>query len=446
MTEQFFTPNNGTAEQMIRQAAVQETMKICDGMRYYKKTFEQNNMVCMKIECVDPIDPECLQYALENTLKRLRVFRLTVEHDAQVFYLKELTQPPVVQADHGQRRTVCTPENHGYMLRVSYCGNTITIDFFHGISDGMGIIAFQKLLMYLYVERKYGGSVCPPPDMIAPDTPEDTREYADSLTFVSDMPVAAPSKQYDYERAFQLPDLHMESKHLCAMYQLKVNADKFEQYMRANETSRSAMFTMFMNRVIAEQNNTHELPVVAALAANARKAYGAEKTLQCCIATIPIWYDAQLRELPWHEQLKAGRNMISDGVRPERILHSAQGIKRFNRMLEDRFPTLEEKKAYAREVNRQGGVKYTYGISYIGELDYGRDINRYIASNYPILSANTIPIIIEIAKWNRHYYLSYCTHLENDPYVQKLQDLFVSEGIPCICSPREIFEEAYADF
>lgn len=421
-------------------------MKILDGMRYYKKTCKQNNMVCSKIVLKEPVDPECLQYAAQVAMGRLRVFRLSVTGDKQFLYLTENMQTPVIHFDDGCLRTVCTPENHGHMTRIGYHGDTITIDFFHGVSDGMGIIAFQKTLLYYYVEKKYGKPNHLPKNVILKDTLEDPREYADSLEFVKDEEIIVPDGTYEYDRAFQLPDEQIESEHMCLQYELLVSAGEFDEYMQKHGSSRSAVFTMFMNRVIAEQNKRKTEPVVAALAVNAREAYGAKETLRCCVATIPVWYDEKIRSLSWSQQLRAGRDMIMEGIRKERILDGAQKLQKFNKVLEEQFPTLEEKRVYAAKVNKQSGTKYTYGFSYLGEVDYGKDINRYIRDSYLILSANTIPVILEIAKWDRHYHISYCTHLKNDPYVGRLRDLFVQEGIPCVCNRKEDFEEAYADF
>lgn len=440
--------------QMIRQTGErfsalfdeQGRMRIHDGMRYYKKTHEENNMVCVKVALKEPVDPEFLLHAFEETLNRLRVFRLVAETDGKVFYLRENRAAPVVHLDDGSRRTVCTPENNGYMIRVGYRGNVITIDFFHGVSDGTGVIAFQKTLLYYYFEKKYGRLDILPPHVILRDTPEDPREYADSLLFVEEAETESPPKLYKYDRAFQLPGERMESGHSCRRYTLLITAETFEGYMRKSGTSRSAMFAMFMNRAIAEEHDTGGLPIVAALAADARKAYGAEQTLQCCVCTVPVWYDENIQGLPWPEQLCAGRKMILAGVSKERILSGAQNLKKFNRALEENHPTLAEKKAYARTVNERGSVKYTYGISCQGEMDYGADINRLVMDNYVLLCANTIPVILEITKWNARYHVNYCTHLKKDPYIGRLTELFLKEGIPCTCTQEEDFVEAYADF
>lgn len=420
-------------------------MRIIDGMRYYKKNDTQNNIPRCIIKLKEPVDKECLEYAAEVAMKRHRVFRLTVVRDDKRFYLKTNDKKPVVHLDDEGRHTVGTEENNGYLTRIGYNGNTISVEFFHGVSDGMGLIAFNKTLLYYYGSKKYGKIEPVPSDILLEETPEDPREYADSLLFIPNEEVT-PGKKYEYDRAFQIHDTQMKCEYECKYYELKISAEEFENYMRRNSSSRSAVFALMMNRTIAECNNLKDEPIVAALAVNARGAYGAEKTTKCCVATIPLWYDKEISKLTLSEQLKTTRQMIVDGTQTNNIIASAQRTKKFNETLEERFPALEEKKAFACKVNKQGGIKYTYGISYIGETKYGKGIDEHIEESYLMLCANTIPIILEIAKCSGYYHISYCTHLEADPYVFKLRDMFLAAGIPCTCVQKENFAETIAIF
>ncbi len=420
-------------------------MHILDGMRYYKKTDEQNNMPRFVIKLKEPVNKECLEYAAEIAMKRHRVFSMIVVCDDKRFYLKQHDRKPIVHLDDGSRYTVGTDENNGHITRIGYKDNAISVDFFHGVTDGMGIIAFCRTLLYYYCTKKYGETIEVTPDILLAETPEDPREYADSLLFVPKEEVAG-DKKYEYERAFQIPDTQMKSVYECKYYELKVNAEEFESYMRSNSSSRSAVFALFMSRTIAELNDTKNEPVVAALAANARSAYGAEKTLQCCVATVPLWYDGEISALSLSEQLKKTREMIVKGTQPNNIIAAAQKTRKFNESLEGNLSSLAEKKDFARKINKQGSVKYTYGISYVGEMKYGKGIDEHIEESYSMLCANTIPVILEIVKCGRHYHINYCTHLENDPYIEKYRNMFLTAGISCTLEQKENFAETHAIF
>ncbi len=419
-------------------------MRIADGMRYYKKTDEQNNMPRFVVEMDEPVDCECLHRAAKKALARHRVFRLTVVRDHTQFFLTTNDQEPIVHQEDGNRHVVGDEANHGYLTWIGYRDHQIMVEFFHGTSDVMGVIAFIRTLLYHYCCEKYG-MFDAPTGVLTAAIPEDAREYADSLLFIPEEP-AVPSTKYEYEKAFQLPDEQMKSTISSHYYELMLDALAFEDRMRKNQSSRSALFAWMMNHTIARVNGHPAEPIVTALAVNARAAYGAQSTEQCCVATIPLWYDAELAALPVPEQCRETREMIVEGTKSNNIIAGAQRTRKFNEMLSGRYPTLAEKQAFACNVNKQGGIKYTYGLSYIGEATYGAGIDEHVQASYTVLCANTIPVIMEIAKCKDRYHISYCTHLENDPYVWKLQEAFLQAGIFCSCVQKEDFIEALACF
>ena len=110
------------------------------------------------------------------------------------------------------------------------------------------------------------------------------------------------------------------------------------------------------------------------------------------------------------------------------------------------YPKLQDKIDFCRKVNEMSGRKFTYGISYIGEFKLGEGIDEHILEISPCLSANTLPIIIEILKFKGEYVLTYMSHLEKDRYVHALKELFITEGISCTCVQKENFKECIAQF
>ena len=420
-------------------------MAISDGMRFYKKTDEQNNMVRFVIKLKDTVDEKNLLFAAQKAMERHCTLRLVVENDGVRFYLKDNREKAVIHQNDNSRYTVGNEENNGHLTRIGFKDNEITVDFFHGTADGMAILAFSKTLLYYYMESK-GIAVVDCKGILTENDETDVREYADSMLFVPEEDVAPPEDGYVYEKAFQLPDKIIESPVECKFYEFKISSKEFESFMRENSSSRSAVFAFFMNSAIYETNSTGGEPIVAALAVNSRPAFDAQVTNRCCVATVPVWYDDEVNSLSRGEQLKKTREMIVQGTEKDRIVYSAQRTRKFNQGLEERFATLEEKKAFARQINKQGGVKYTYGLSYLGEISYGSTIDQYVDESYVMLCANTIPVIMEVAKFKDMYHITYCTQFENDPYVTKLRDKFTEAGIPCTCTQKENFKETLAIF
>lgn len=418
-------------------------MRILDGMRYYKKTENENNVPRFVVNMKENVDRACLQAAAEKAFARFRVQRMTVVRDAARFYLKENLRPPIVHEDDGSRHSLCTGENNGHMLWIGFRGRTITIEFFHGVSDGKGMLPFIHSLLCFYCEARFGDADCA---ALNPAwKPEDIREYTEAVRFLPDEAGAAPAG-YSWGEAFQLEGRHLESETECSSYELIVDAGAFEAYMRANASSRSAVFAMFMNHAVASRHDVGEAPVVAALAVDARGAYGAEGTMQCCVATAPLWLDREILALPMSERLRHGREMILEGTQAERICASALRTRAFNVRLEEEHPTLAEKQACCRRMNDAGSTKYSYGISYVGEIRFGEAVDRHIENVRVLLCANTIPVILEIIKFAGKYCISYCSHFAEDPYVEAFRQMFTDADIPCTLRKMENFVESRAVF
>lgn len=420
-------------------------MKILAGMRYYKKTRDENNMPRTSIVLKEPVDKECLEYAARTALPRFKVHRFKVVGDEYRYYLKLNEAPAIVHQNDGTRQTVGGDENNGYLTRIGYRDHEITVDMFHGINDGVGTVPFLKTLLYYYCEKKYGIDKSKLTDLILADTPEDPREYADSMLFLPEEEIK-PDGKYTYREAFYLPDEQMKSPWECKHYQLKVNALDVERYTRLHDTSVSAVFALFVNKAIAGLSERDGLPIVGAMAVDARPAYKAEKTMQCCVATIPVYYDDEIENMALSDQLKKTRQIVMQQAKADNILASAIGTRKFNEKMEAEYPTLAEKKKFCREVNEKSGHLYTYGISYIGDFSLGEGIDEHIAEFNAMLPANTIPVIIEILKFRDQYIINYMSHLENDRYVSALKDLFLCEEMSCEVVRRENFQECIAQF
>ena len=393
----------------------------------------------------DPVDPSCLQYAAEKAFGRYRILRLVVESDDVRFYLKENHRKPVVHYNDDRQFSLCTEENNGHMFRIGYRGREITVDMFHGVTDGQGMQPVIQTLLYYYCEKKYGLDDPENPGRIMAERQEDPREYAGSMLFLGEEG-EFPRKKDAWEKAYAISGEQMESPIECKRYELRVEADALEHYMRRNGASRTAIFALFTNRAIAECDAVKGDTIVAAVAVDARRAYRAEETMQCCVGTIPVWYDDEIANLPIPEQLDRTRKMIWEEVKVENLRASAFGLKRFNEMLEEKFPTLEEKKAFCVARNEQAGAKYTYGISYVGETKLPAGVAEYVEDVTAMNCANNLPIIIEIKKYKHEYIITYCTHLKEDRYVNRMRELFITEGIPCVCEQKENLVETLADF
>ena len=103
----------------------------------------------------ESIDEGLLKGAVANALKAFPFFRLKPYISAQgkLIACENDAEVPVYKAD-GKNVRLGTKDTNGYLFRVTYLGNRITVIASHGIGDGRGISSFAQTVVYYYLTAK----------------------------------------------------------------------------------------------------------------------------------------------------------------------------------------------------------------------------------------------------------------------------------------------------
>ncbi len=98
------------------------------------------------------IDPALLLQALKDILPRFPGFTLRLRPGFFWYYLEPNPKPPAVYPDtRFPCRRLYRKDNEGYLFRVLYHANRISIEFFHSLTDGSGAMIFMKTLAARYL-------------------------------------------------------------------------------------------------------------------------------------------------------------------------------------------------------------------------------------------------------------------------------------------------------
>ena len=101
----------------------------------------------------EPVIPEILQTALEDTVERIPTFRLSLHKGVFWYYLDTNENPPRVERDVSNPcKKIDKRENNGYCFRVRYYRCRIAVELFHSIADGTGAMIFLKTLAARYLQ------------------------------------------------------------------------------------------------------------------------------------------------------------------------------------------------------------------------------------------------------------------------------------------------------
>ncbi len=124
----------------------------------YSKT--QNHLYRLTSVLSEPVDKAVLYDALQAILPRFPSIAVSLHRGMFWYYLEPIMQAPAIQ-DEG-----AWPLMHMSFRSIRKCGfrtlvdgNRLSLEFFHGITDGGGAMVFFKTLLAEYLERRYGITV-----------------------------------------------------------------------------------------------------------------------------------------------------------------------------------------------------------------------------------------------------------------------------------------------
>ncbi len=130
--------------------------------------------------CADPVAPEVLRQAAAGCRARFPSFYVKLRRGLFWYYYETNDKPPVIRPESSY---MCGPvephRNNGYFFSFFYYGNRITLEIFHGITDGKGALEFFKtVLMRYFVLAGFpadsGGIVLSTDDAPSPEETEDS--------------------------------------------------------------------------------------------------------------------------------------------------------------------------------------------------------------------------------------------------------------------------------
>ena len=279
-----------------------------------------------------------------------------------------------------------TAETNGLLFYFGYSGKILTLSVFHGLTDGAGMTAFMRTVMYLYI-RKKGIAL----------TAEEEAEMTAAIRTEKGIPAGADEDdlftpyekhgdpaaetQWSYTNpgAFAIPETPYSSDcafaHVCRIV-LPLAEVKAEQQKLG--TSMLPMLTDIVSAAVAKTFGSGDRPLVVMSAIDQRRCFGS-KTLVNCSDSLFFTYDAELAEKDVRErcaelkaamkqQLDPGNHKKMAGMKVLTVREFEKdpaGVAEFARRLADMPP--------ADNFNPMTCV-----LTVIGEMSLGRAADRLL--------------------------------------------------------------------
>ena len=306
-----------------------------------------------------------LQSALEKTLQVYPVITSSVIYeDGVALFVNNDSPCTVLQGENGWVPG-CKKLN-GHQFYVTYKENTIRMALSHVITDGGGMIAFAKTLIYYYCCIHDGKSYNSTGIMV--NTEHDDNLETDFWTLdYADVP---DIEKVSFEKVgYTLPESLNTAGKSYILSKMSVPSDAFMRMVKEKHTSPSIMaFLLFAQAVYAVRTEAKEQPIVGRITVDARKALGIPHTfLNCSLgAQLSVfWKDFQ--ETNIKKLAEELRISLKTQTQPDYLRYVAKNV------------------AASRSFPRD--VKPTVSISYMGHnANNLRKSNRiFRRSNFPLM-------------------------------------------------------------
>ena len=262
-----------------------------------------SNVFRLCVQLKREIDPDVLLEALKATLQRIPSFNVRIRRGLFWYYFEKNPNEPTVLPDiKNPCYRIKFKENKGFLFRVFYLGDRISVDVYHALCDGYGASVFIFTLVGEYLrllgeEVDYNQFVLNVKDSPKASEVEDSYDrYADSK-----VPYDRKDKWVYHAKGTKAP-MHMSNFTVGVMSFKELHAVAKSYNATVTEFLAALLMDVHYRKQKAENKKQREICVQVPV--NLRKAFPSE-TLRNFVLCLRIKMDPNLGEYTFEEIVRS---------------------------------------------------------------------------------------------------------------------------------------------
>ena len=388
----------------------------------------------LAIRMKDTVDYDILSRSVEKAIVRYPYFCVFPEREDENIVLRYNNQPvPVFRDD--RTVTLGSEESRGHLISFGCKNNTIFIDCSHYLADGMGVSPLMMSLLYLYVSERYGAEELKAERIRMSDSPicdgEHIYPFPDRAINNEELRILPkePDEVYDLDPAV------FDEKGLYA-YHLHIPQNEMMAKASSSDGSPVSFLSVLLYRALHRLDHNIDKPVVAHVQHQYRAVLRTPMSHHSLVNYISVAMAPRLNKWDVEKQ-----NTV---VRGQVILKGDKDsdIASINRLIEA-FPnesSFDDKKDAMARFAEKSVLRKTFGISYVGKMDwcglehYVEDLHAYIGEKH---TKNML--LIEVMTVGEDFSLTFMQSGKGEKYLNAFMDEIRSLGI----SVNLVGEERY---
>ena len=381
------------------------------------------------------VDHDILSQAVEKAMVRYPYFSVFPERDGEDIVLRYNRSPMPVFADD-RAVTLGSEESGGHLISFGCKDNTVFIDCSHYIADGMGVVPLMKTVLYLYVSELYGSEGLEEEQIRMPDSPilegEHIYPFPDGAIDTEET-YALPKAPDD---AYGLDPLAFDKTGLYAYY-LRIPQKTMMAKASTSDGSPVSFLSVLLYRAFHRLDSNIDKQITVHVQHQYRDALRVPMSHHSLVNYIPVTMSPRLSKWDVEKQ-----NTV---VRGQVILKGGKeaDIASVNRLIEV-FPskgTFADKKKAMERYAKNSTVGKTFGISYVGKMDwcgldrYVDDLHVYIGEKH---TENML--LIEVMTVGEDFSLTFMQSGRGEKYLNAFMEELRSLNVPVSLVGEEGFK------
>jgi hypothetical protein len=279
---------------------------------------DRSNVFRLSFYLDEIIDTDILEEAVNKILPRFETFAVQMKNGLFWNYFSENQKYFKVEEEPAQ---ICkyfkAIKNSGYMFKVYYFKNKITLETFHAISDGTGALHFLKSIVFQYFKLR--GFKMDHEHLILSELPYSKKESEDNFVSNYDKDNKLNLKE---ENAYHITGEHFHH-HWVLLYKIKVDTKALIDIVK---NKYHTTITQYVNAVLAYSIFKesvdfvgHKKPLKIFIPVNLRP-YFDSITLRNFSLYIKSTFDSQKTDWTFEEMLELTKTQFSEQL-DKNILH-----------------------------------------------------------------------------------------------------------------------------
>ena len=276
------------------------TIGYLDTWFYYFGQENTNLGVLSSIKLLEPVQPEALKQALKETMDLFPVLRKGLGmRDNRLCYVENEGPLPVFP-EREAPYLLGTEETGGYLFRISYGHDTVTLSYPHGMTDGGGLITILTMLLDRYFRR------------VDPSYPGEEFSAVEDKVEPMDLSEADAGTPEPNQEIYRMPGMaedYMEKD--APHYTMILPEAALMEQVRKLHTSPIPYFIALMSHATHQLYPVGDMPLLFRIPVDFRARFGVN-TCRNFAPAMRLPYDASLEQLPLEERCARLRAILRE--------------------------------------------------------------------------------------------------------------------------------------